>query len=199
MGGVFDGNGPVNTKLQLTVTLVDVDETTGRLLPHVFELPASVLPAGGVIVIALAFGCTVAPGVVVVVTAVRVIFRPISVGWGEAGLGESSDVAVSTVLVVGWMMVVEILAAPPFAAVLLELEFPRSLPYVAVITYGPPTASERLGMKLAVPMPVLLPVGTIETGLPDATPFTKNCTFPERVPEPKQAPPDVAEMHTLAI
>jgi hypothetical protein len=53
-------------------------------------------------------------------------------------------------------------------------------------------------MKLAVPLPVLLPVGTIETGLPDAAPLTKNCTFPERVPEPKQAPPDIAAMQTLA-
>ena len=53
-------------------------------------------------------------------------------------------------------------------------------------------------MKLAVPLPVLPPVGTIETGLPDATPLTENCTLPERVPEPKQAPPDVAEMQTLA-
>ena len=95
-------------------------------------------------------------------------------------------------------MVVEILAAPPFAAVLVAPALPRSLPYIAVITYGPPTANGGLGMKLAVPLPVLLPVGTIETGLPDAAPLTKNCTFPERVPEPMQAPPDVAAMQTLA-
>ena len=121
----------MSTKLQDTVTLVGVDDVIGRLLPQVFEIPGNEFPAGGVMVIALAFGCTVGPGEVVVVTAVKVILRPISVG-----LGESSDVAVSTVLVAAAdeIMVVEILAAPPFAAVLLEPALPRSLPYIAVTT-----------------------------------------------------------------